>query len=300
MRKLLCMSAMMGLVLLVGSGTSADDPKGNAAEEKALKARAADFVAAFNKGDAKACAAFWTADGDYVDQARHALGGRKAIEGAFEKQFAAAKGAKLVIRTTSLRFVKGDLAIEDGTTEILYPNDVPPTGARYTAIHVKQDGEWYLASVRDAILVPPSNHDNLRELEWLAGDWVDEAEKGEAAKASYSWAENDNFLVSSFVTTLKDVPVAGGTQWIGWDGAAKQIRSWSFNSNGGFAEGTWSRDGDKWTVKVSATPRDGKKVTANVVITKVDADHLTWQSTKRSVDGKAAPDSDAVKMKRAK
>jgi uncharacterized protein (TIGR02246 family) len=293
------LAPVVGAVVLVVSWAWAGH-LGNAKGEEALKKRAAEFVAAFEKGDAKALAGFWTPDGDYVDQAGHALSGRKAIEKAFEKQFAAAKGAKLRITTTSLRFVRDDFAIEDGTTELLYANDAPPTAARYTAIHVKQDGEWYLASVRDAILVSPSNHDNLRELEWLAGDWVGEAEKGEVAKATYSWAENDNFLVSSFVTTLKDVPVAGGTQWIGWDGAGKHIRSWSFNSSGGFAEGTWSRDGDKWAVKVSATPRDGKKVSATVVITKVDDDHLTWQSTKRSLGGQAAPDSDVVKMKRAK
>jgi uncharacterized protein (TIGR02246 family) len=292
------MSALLG-VLLVGTGTGADG-KDNGAEEKALKKRAEEFIAAFNSGDAKALAGFWTADGDYVDQAGHALHGRQAIQEAFEKQFAVAKGAKVRIDTISLRFLKPDFAIEDGTTELVYANDIPPTAARYTAIHVKQDGQWYLASVRDAILVPPSNHEHLRELEWLAGEWVDEAEKGEMAKVTYSWAENDNFLVSSFVTTLKDVPVGGGTQWVGWDAAAKQIRSWSFNSNGGFAEGTWSRDGDKWTVKVTATPRDGKKVTATVTIAKVDADHLTWQSTRRSVDGQALPDSAVVKMKRAK
>jgi uncharacterized protein (TIGR02246 family) len=293
------MSTLLGLVLLVGSGTGADD-KANAAEEKALKKRAEDFIAAFNKGDAKALAEFWTPDGDYVDEAGHALNGRKAIQEAFEKQFASAKGAKLRINPTSLRFVKPDLAIEDGTTEILYGDDAPPTGARYTAVHVKQDGQWLLASVRDAVLVPPSSHDYLRDLDFLTGDWVDEAQKGEAAKASYSWAENDNFLVSTFAVTLKDVAVGGGTQWIGWDGAAKGIRSWSFDSNGGITEGTWSKDGDKWLVKATATLRDGKKVMATNVITKVDADHFTWQSTQRSVDGNKLPDTEVVKMKRAK
>jgi uncharacterized protein (TIGR02246 family) len=293
------MAALMGLVLLVSAGTGADD-KGNAAEEKALKKRAEDFIAAFNGGDAKALAGFWTEDGDYVDQAGHALSGRKAIQEAFEKQFAVAKGAKLRIDATSLRFVKPDLAIEDGTTELDYGNDAPPTSARYTAVHVKQDGHWMLASVRDAILVPPSNHDYLRELDWLAGEWVDEAAKGEVAKASYSWAENDNFLVSSFAVTLKDVPVGGGTQWIGWDGSAKGIRSWSFDSNGGITEGAWSKEGEKWSVKSTATLRDGKKLAATNIITRVDGDHFTWQSTKRSADGKALPDTDVVKMKRTK
>jgi hypothetical protein len=32
----------------------------------------------------------------------------------------------------------------------------------------------------------------------------------------------------------------------------------------------------------------------------VDGDQLTWQSTKRSLDGKDLPDSAVVKMKRAK
>jgi uncharacterized protein (TIGR02246 family) len=299
MRRAPYLAPMVGAFMLVVSSAWAGD-KSNASGEEGLKKRAAEYMAAFEKGDPKTLAGFWTLDAVYVDQAGHTINGRDAIEKAFEKQFAAAKGAKLVITTASLRFVNDKLAIEDGTTELIYGNDAPPTAARYTAVHVKQDGQWYLADVRDAIFIPPSNHDNLGELGWLEGEWVGEAEKGEVARATYSWAENDNFLVSSFETTLKDVPVGGGTQWIGWDGAAKRIRSWSFNSNGGFVEGTWSRDGDKWLIKVNATPRDGKKVSATVVVTKVDDDHLTWQSTNRSMDGKAEPDSNVIKMKRAK
>jgi uncharacterized protein (TIGR02246 family) len=293
------MSAMLGVALLVGTGARADDAKAATPDEKTLKERSEAFIKAFDDGDAKALAAFWTTDGDYIDQAGHVMTGRDAIEAAFKKQFAAVKGAKLRINTTSQR-IKGDLCISDGTTEIIYPNDEPPTGARFTAVLVKQDGQWLLASVRDAVLTPGSNNEHLQELEWLVGDWTGEAEKGEMAKASYSWAENDNFLVSSFAVTLKDVPVAGGTQWIGWDAAAKNIRSWTFTSNGGFHEGVWSHDGNTWTIKVTATTPDGKKGAATVTITKVDDDHLTWQSTKRTLDGQPAPDSDVVKMKRVK
>ena len=54
------------------------------------------------------------------------------------------------------------------------------------------------------------------------------------------------------------------------------------------------------SVKSTATMRDGKKLAATNIITRVDADHFTWQSTKRSADGKALPDTDVVKMKRTK
>jgi hypothetical protein len=77
-----------------------------------------------------------------------------------------------------------------------------------------------------------------------------------------------------------------------------QVRSWAFYSNGAFSEGTWSGNGNKWTAKVTTTTRDGKKLVATNILTRVDADHATWQSVKRTLDGKELPDTDVVKMKR--
>jgi uncharacterized protein (TIGR02246 family) len=300
MPKRFCFVGLLGLVVFVGQSAWTADRKNTEAEEKALQKRADEFIAAFNRSDAAAVAAFWTPDGDYVDQAGTILSGRHAIEAAFQKHFAAKKGGELRIKITALRFVKPDLAIEDGTAEVAYPDDAPPIATRFTAVHIKQQGRWYLACVRDAIAVPPSNHEHLRDLDWLTGDWIDEAEKGEVGIVSFSWAENDNFLVASFATTLKKVPVAGGTQWVGWDGADKQVRSWGFYSDGSISEGTWRGDGNKWTAKMTMTMRDGKKLSAMNILTRVDADHATWQSTKRTLDGKELPDTDLVKMKRAK
>ena len=70
------------------------------------------FVEAFQKGDAKAVAAFWTPDGDYVDENSRVLKGRKAIEDSFAELFAAKKGLKVRIDVASLRFPAPDLAIE--------------------------------------------------------------------------------------------------------------------------------------------------------------------------------------------
>jgi hypothetical protein len=99
---------------------------------------------------------------------------------------------------------------------------------------------------------------------------------------------------------MDGVPVAGGTRWIAWDAAAKQIKSWSFYSGGGVAEGVWSKNGNSWTIKSSATTAAGKRVSATQILTKVDSDHATWQPTMVTVDGKPVPNPAPVKFKRVK
>jgi len=54
-----------------------------------------------------------------------------------------------------------------GTTAVLAPDGTAPSRARYSNFLVKKDGQWLLASVREAAYVPPSNYENLRELEWV-------------------------------------------------------------------------------------------------------------------------------------
>ena len=212
---------------------------------------AEEFVEAFNKGDAKALAAFFTEDGDMIDQDGHQIKGRKAIEEVYTKLFADTKGAKLYIKITSLRVVRPDLALEDGLTEVVPADGGPPSAARYTVVHVKQDGEWRLESVREAIAVPPNNTEHLEDLAFLIGDWTEDVEKGGSSRASYSWDANQNFILNTFDVTMKDVSVASGTQLIGWDAAVKKPRAWSFLFNGGFAEGVWTPDGEnKWKIAV--------------------------------------------------
>jgi uncharacterized protein (TIGR02246 family) len=297
----------LGLAAALAGGFIASSwPWADAEERKAddkvelAKGRRADFIAAFNKGDAKAVAAFWTPDGTYVDPVGHQHKGREAIQQLYEKVFAARKGAKLTIHVTSAKQLSPDVAVEDGITEVTSAEGGPPTAARFTAVVVKKDAKWYLESVHDSAAHPASNVEHLQDLEWLIGEWTGEAEKGESAKATYDWAENQNFIVSSFATTLHGVPVAGGTQWIAWDAIDKQVRSWSFYSRGGFGETTWTKDGNKWTLKTTARMADGKKVSATNIVTKADDDHITWQMTKLTVDGKSLPDPKPVKLKRVK
>jgi uncharacterized protein (TIGR02246 family) len=299
----LCLAAAAAFDLLVEVGKTPaqrDDPKAKAAEPPGKGQRAQEFIAAFNKGDAKAVAGFWTPEGEYVDEVGRQFKGRAAIEKLYEKVFAGRKGAKLTVTVTSARTVSSDVALEDGLTEVTPADGGLPTTARFSAVLVKKDGVWYFESVHEAVAHPPSNAEHFEDLEWLLGDWAGESDKGESATASYAWAENRNFIVSPFATTLNGVPVVGGTQWIGWDAVDKQIRSWSFYSGGGIGEAVWTKEGSTWAIKTTAKTADGKKVSATNVLTKVDADHATWQMTKLTVDGKSMPDPKPVKLKRVK
>jgi uncharacterized protein (TIGR02246 family) len=304
MRSALCwfVAAVALAVGLSARPASAADPKDLTKEEAALQKNAEAFVEAFNKGDAKALAAFFTEEGDMIDQDGHHIKGRKAIEETYSKLFAERKGDKLFITITSVRVARPDLALEDGLTEVVPADGGPPAAARYTVVHVKQDGKWYLESVREAMAVPPNNTEHLEGLDFLIGDWTDDGDnKGASAKASYEWDAHQNFILNTFDITMKDFSIAGGIQWIGWDAAAKKPRAWSFLFNGGFAEGVWTKDGeDKWKIAVTGTQRDGKKLTATNVFTKIDADHFSFQFIDRTLDGKALPDDKPVKMKRVK
>lgn len=271
----------------------------NADGKAAIAKKAEAFIEAFHKGDAAALAAFWTPNGEYTDQTGKVLKGREAIAKAFQGFFSENKDLKLRIDSDSLRFVTADVAIEKGTTAVTAPDGGPPSRAHYTIVHVKKDGQWYLDSVRDSPFVAPANSEHLRGLEWAIGEWTGSTETGEVERLGFDWTENQNFIIASFTTAAKNVLVGDATVWIGWDPVGKNIRAWLFDSTGGFGDGSWTQDGQAWSLKMTVVLQDGKKATATYVLTRVDGDNLTLQAKNRSVDGKEVPDAKEVKMKRA-
>jgi uncharacterized protein (TIGR02246 family) len=203
------LAAVLTLGLIIGAGRTparSDEPAAEAKVKPGEGKRAKEFIAAFNRGDAKACAAFWTEEGTLVDDEGHESKGRAAIEKVYKEVFAQRKGAKLHITVTSARQITPAVAIEDGISEVTDDNG-PPTTGRFTAVGVKKDGEWYFESVHEAPAPPPpSNAKHFGDLEWLIGDWTTGAKKGEGSNASYNWAENGNFIVSTFATTINASP----------------------------------------------------------------------------------------------
>jgi len=288
------------LTALLGVGAMARPADGETADRAAITKAAEAFVQAFQKGDATAVAACWTSDGDLVDASGRVLKGRAAIGAEFAQLFADQKGLTVRIEVGAVSFPTPDTAVEDGVSSVMPADGGAPSRARYTNHHVKKDGKWLLASVRETEYVPAGNYAHLRPLEWTIGEWVDASAQEHAARVMFEWTADGNFIIASRAVDVKGVLLEHGSERIGWDPAAKQIRSWSFASDGGFGESAWTREQDTWHIRSSSVLQSGGLMTATNSVTRVDADTITWQAKDQQLNGKAVPDSPVITMKRLK
>jgi len=296
------------LVMILISGTArvahersarADDAaaKDRAAVEKSIRASAEAFMKAYNSADAKAVAGLFAEDADSVDEDGEPVRGRDAIEKQYIELFSDGVARAIKIQVQAVRLVTPDVAIEDGTFTITPEPPGPPADRRYSAVHVKRDGNWLIASVRDTKVVKPSHYEHLNELEWMIGDWVDESPDS-VVVTSCQWAENKNYIMRKYSVKIAGINSQEGVQRIGWDPVNNRIRSWLFDSEGGYGEGFWTKDGDRWTIEGSGSLPDGTKTSATNVLTKIDDDKFTWASRNRVVGDQQVPDVDDITIVR--
>jgi len=282
---------------------AADDDKPEKPDEREapILKNAEAFIAAFEKGDAAAVAAFWTTDGDLIDISGREFKGRDAIQKEFSELLPKLKGSKLRITVNSVRFVGDNTAIEDGTSTLIEADGTKGDAVRYSNVHVLQDGKWLLASVRESAITDGGSHAKLQDLSWILGEWVDDTASGELARVVFSWAPGKHFLIARHAVEQKNGRIVGeGEQWIGWDAEDSTIRSWSFEYDGGFSEGTWTQNGKQWLAKTESHLPDGRTIAATNVITPTGPSTITFQSIECSVDGEKLADTAMVKMKRVK
>lgn len=270
-----------------------------AEDEAAIRKNVASYTDAFNKQDAKALAALWSPEAVYINPLSGAAAvGHEAIEQQFAANFEQLQGAKLETVVDAIRFISPNVAVENGTAKVVVGKEQAAESA-YTAIHVKRDGKWLLDRVtEEEIPEVVSNYEHLKDLEWIIGTWVDEDEQSSVV-TTCRWSKNRNFIVRSFNVSIGDRIDATGFQVIGWDAAAKQIRSWVFDTNGGIGEGVWTKQGDSWIIQAKDTSADGKKLMSQNVIRVIDKDKFTWRSVDRQADGKLLPNIDEVVVVRA-
>jgi uncharacterized protein (TIGR02246 family) len=257
-------------------------------DEAAIRANIAQFVKAYNAGDAKGVAALFAPDGEAWDKDGNEAEGREAIAETFGELFKALPKRKIEVFVESLKFIGADLALEVGSTkETPAPNE-PPEYDRYTVLHTKRDGKWQMALARDEEGPVASAHEQLEPLAWLVGEWVDDGGSS-VVLSSCRWSDDRNFLLQDFKLQLNGRNAMNVSQRIGWDPLAKRIHSWVFDSEGGYGESEWTRDGSSWIIKATGVRPDGTTASATNLLTPTGTDGYVFRSTDRVVGDDREP-----------
>lgn len=290
------LAALIGLGAGLACRAAAAEPP--SPDELAIRSNAQEYVEAFNRGDGQALAALWSEQGVYVDSDTGLqLKGRTAIAEYFQRRFQGDHRPQLSVAVTGVRFITPDVAMEEGLATVRTPQGEELVTS-YSAVSVKQGGVWLLDSIHETeVPPPPTAFDHLQPLAWLVGEWSDSGE-GIEVRSVYRWSANGAFLTQTYSVIGGERVQMQGTQIIGWDPARQAIRSWMFDSEGGFGEGSWEWDGEHWVVHASMTLPDGRIGSAINVVTPVDVDHFNWKSSGRQVNGELLPNIDEFTVQR--
>jgi uncharacterized protein (TIGR02246 family) len=257
--------------------------------EEAVVRESEATVKAFNAGDAAALGGMFLETGELVDEAGNVHTGKAAITDLFTGFFGRFPKATLEMVVDSARPVGETLAVEEGQRRITTPEG-EPAQVRYVAVRSKQADRWQIASYRefanDPLLTP---REALQGAAWIVGDWVDENPEGRT-EITFRWSDDGNFLIGDYTMSAAGAGESRSTQRIGWDPVNGQVRSWTFDDDGGFTEGRWTRTDEGWMVTSEATMPDGTAGSATLFITVKDADHLVVRGTDRFIGDVEEPD----------
>jgi uncharacterized protein (TIGR02246 family) len=266
-------------------------------EVAAVRKSAELFTKAFNDGDAKAVAAFWTPEGQYIESSGMKLEGRAAIEKAYAEFFKKMPKARVEVHIETIRLLGKNTALEDGTLKLYLPGEPEPGISRYSVLHIREDNNWLMATVHEW-MVDPTELITLKNVEWLIGQWTAKTKGGELS-LKFEWDEDKAYLRGRYVLKLQDKVAASGTQIVGKnpDGG---LRSWAFDASGSYGESVWHLDEGKWISEAIGTQSDGTDTGAVNVLIQLGPDAFSYQTIEQSTGGTQLPAGPPIQFARVK
>ncbi|MCO8122345.1 nuclear transport factor 2 family protein [Stieleria sp. TO1_6] len=285
----------------IGDGAEAPSVDPIAPEIAKIQAAVAAYVDAFNSKDVDKLIALWSADGVYASQTQgEQIAGQAALRSEFTAILTAESVPQLSVESDSIEFLSPNVAVEQGTAT-LHRDGQPATAddqTQYSAVYIKQNGNWILDRVSEqSVESAPSHFEQLQALEWMVGQWSCQGE-GWAVEFDCDWTSHRNYISREYKIIDEAGVESSGIQIIGWDAKQKQIRSWLFDSDGGFVSGEWTRHDQGWMVQSVATLADGTQGSSTSLIDPIDDNSYSWQKINRVVDGEVLPNLDAVTVYR--
>lgn len=287
--------ALLAAAWLAGCGQAQQNKE---ADEKSIRNAVQAYQEAYNQQDAKKLTGLWASDATYFNpMTGESAKGREAIEKLFKEKFAQGKDRHLDIKIKSIEFPNADEAIENGLMKLTVP-DQPEQQFAYQVGFVKENGKWLVDAIHEIELQEPtSNFEQLKDLEWLVGKWED-SDGNVQILFDNQWDKYKNFITQHFKMDIYGQDDIEGKQIIAWDPAKEVIRSWVFDSDGGFGEGTWEKVDKSWYATMNFTLSDGRIATSINIYTPVDEHSYTFASVEREVDGEILPDMNPVTVEK--
>jgi uncharacterized protein (TIGR02246 family) len=285
---------------VIGAVAGQDAAPAPTPEQTAIAAVDRAYEAAFEKGDAKAIADLFTEDAEFTTDNGRTVSGRAAIQELSRTAFLANKGAKLAIETGAVRLLAPGVVVQKGSTSVT-SKDGETSGATYTAVLVQKDGKWKYSEIIETPQADVTPQERLSELAWLVGDWQEvDKSSGLTIRSKFDWARGGNFLTRNVTVKQGEEVTLEGWQVIGWDPLEERIRSWTFDTEGGWSVGIWIRDGKRWLMREEGVNPEGDRTAADNTISQLGNDRLTWESFNRTLNGTPQPSLDKIEITRVK
>ena len=272
--------------------------EGESPERAAVIANDRAYEAAYATANVKALADFFTENAEYTAEDGRTFSGRDAIKETIKQGIVSRKGGKIAINVDSVRVLAPEVILEKGTTAVT-SKDGETSESLYTAILLKKDGKWKISQLVENPVPEVTPHDRLAELAWLVGNW-EESDKSDdlTIRSAFQWARGGNYITRNVTVQRGGETTLEGWQIIGWDPAEERIHSWTFDGEGGFAEGVWTREGERWLQRETGVAPDGTRTAADNTFTKLSNDRFTWESNNRTLDGEPQPSIGRIEINR--
>lgn len=288
------------LILLAAAWLSgcSEAPQDKKADEKSIRNLVQSYQEAYNQQDAAKLTAQWSSDVTYINPVTgESAKGREAIEKLFREKFARGEKRHLEITIKNITFPDVDEAIEKGVMKMTL-DDQPEQQIAYQADYVRENGKWLVKAIKEIELQEPSSHfEQLQDLAWMVGKWEDSDDNVDILFDN-QWDKYKNFITQHFKMKIYGQDDIEGKQIIAWDSVKDVIRSWIFDSDGGFGEGTWKKAEKSWYVTMRFTLSDGRRASSVNIYTPVDDHSYTFASIEREIEGEILPDMNPVTVEK--
>jgi uncharacterized protein (TIGR02246 family) len=279
------------LAVLLGTSLSPAVPAQDGSTTE-LSEVAERYVAAYNAKKLDDILVLFTPSAEMIDEIDGlSASGLDEIRGIFERSFSKFPDRQIALDVVSVREIASNVVIEEGVAR--FSGEVPNEegdAVAYAAVLVKDPEKgWRIASSRE-LAVESHVEDPMKALPPLAGEWVLQGEQMQMELVLDYTPSGRALIGSAFITT----PAEGTMETeirIGYDASVSQVRWWTFDDVGGFAQGTWQPLADgSWLVRTNGVTADGESTSAIQTLAMETEDVILWKSTHRFMNGQAQPE----------